>query len=838
MAGTRILALLLLVLAPSTVLASEPSPPLPHGVLVRGGTMRLFNGRVPTCLTFSPDGRILASGDEDGRAHLWDRGSGKELRLGEHDGEVWCIQFLPDSKTVLTAGSDQCIRFWDPATGKELRHLEGHQGAIWSLALGSDGKTLASGSSDGTVRLWDLATGKQIRCLVENQGDVFAVAFAPDGNTLATVQSRDILAGEGADAIHLWDPATGKKLRTLEGHEGRIRALAFAPDGKFLATAAEDGPVRLWEAGTGKLARSLPGHQDGARCVTFTSDGRRLVSGGADGHLRRWDVASGKEVDHREAHEAPVCSLAFSPDGQFLASGGEDHYIINWLAADLSGHHDRIRHVALSPDSRLFATASRDRSVRVWDMGTGRQVASFEIEEPLDALAFHPNGRNLVGMEENTCVRVWDMKTGKEVRKYQLRGEEESVLPIQLSADGSRFSAQVGNGLVILSWDALTGKALPTITLDVFDASSLARHEFSPDGKFLFIYAEADRMESVMVARIEVATGKELARDIVRFGRSKKEENENAREDRSDLDEPKEDSHTPDIYLTPDGRHLVLTRFPTETTATLWDVVTGRRLQKWEGYFPENGLLRLSPTGKLLATPRGADDPDLHLTELLSGQECARLSGVGSRVQNAIFAPDGRHLVTLHEDLTFSVWDLVRQAQEVKPATELSAKELEAQWAALADPDAGRAWRARWALAAASKSAVPFLHKQLQFPADQERLAKLLVDLESSKFPIRRQAELDLEGLGAVAEPALREALTKKPTLDLKRRLENIQKNVKTAPTTPAVLRLIRAVEVLEHADTPEARDTLRALAERTPAVRVTEVAREAVARMKARGNE
>jgi WD40 repeat protein len=205
-----------------------------------GYTSRWFSTPTVDDVAFSPDGRLLATGQADKTAQLWDPATGKHLRtLTGHDDRVWGVAFSPDGRLLAISSWDKTARLWDPATGKHLRTLTGHDDEVVGVAFSPDGRLLATTSRDKTARLWDPATGEPLRTLTGHDDAVVGVAFSPDGRLLAT-GSRDQTA-------RLWDPATGEPLRTLTGHAGAVVGVAFSPDGRLLATASQDATARLWD---------------------------------------------------------------------------------------------------------------------------------------------------------------------------------------------------------------------------------------------------------------------------------------------------------------------------------------------------------------------------------------------------------------------------------------------------------------------------------------------------------------------------------------------------------------------------------------------------------------
>jgi WD40 repeat protein len=326
-----------------------PSPP-PRGA---GESARVVVPTPPSMLQVPPS---QAAADE-GLLHV----------LRAHAGWVHSVAFHPDGRILASGSQDGMVRLWDVAGGQEIQWPLKGTSPVYSVAFSFDGHTLAWGSEDGRVRLWYMTGGREVRWRLRCTSSVYSVSFSPSG---------DVLASASADAVVLWDVQNGREMRQLRGHTHVVQSTTFSPAGRILASAGGDKTVRLWNVAGGKAVqvRRLQGHTEPVWSTAFSPDGRILASGSYDKTVRLWDVESGRVVRLLEGHAGGVNSVAFSPDGRVLASASLDAIVL-WDVTSgqemgqLKGHTHLVQSVAFSPDGRVLASGSWDETVRLWRTG-------------------------------------------------------------------------------------------------------------------------------------------------------------------------------------------------------------------------------------------------------------------------------------------------------------------------------------------------------------------------------------------------------------------------------------------------------------------------------------
>jgi RNA polymerase sigma factor (sigma-70 family) len=457
------------------------------GDLVTGkDPVSFFRGQDPP-LGLSPDGKTLAVGGVGKPGlRLLDVMTGKEVcRLNGHPHGVNAVAFSPDGKTVASTGLDETIRWWDQDTGKEIRKATWREARAYPLstpdrlAFTPDGKTLVSTGGDCTLRLWDAATGEQRQGPEGHEGGVGMVAFSSDGKTLASCSYDDL-------TVRLWDVAGGRPLHALR-HPASVRRARFSPDGRHVISGGGDGAVRVWDAATGKEVRALrlsdPAHGGRREQVTnlaLSGGGKQVVSlsvgfgfkdAGQSYRLTTWDVATGKRLNEREVTGDFLS--AFSPDGVLLAGlegGGiavrevATGKVIRSLGVP-AGADNFWYPLVFSPSRKLLAavtskrivdgaTRRLDRTVRVWEVASGKELWNCPTPCWGQAMAFSPDGKRLAWAGDD-LLAVHDAATGEQLLRRQ--GFDASAYSLAFSPGGTRLATGLSNATVLV-WDVSAEK--------------------------------------------------------------------------------------------------------------------------------------------------------------------------------------------------------------------------------------------------------------------------------------------------------------------------------------------------------------------------------------------
>jgi WD40 repeat protein/transcriptional regulator with XRE-family HTH domain len=402
-------------------------------------------------VVFSPDGKLLASGSWDDTIILWDMEARQPLGqpLSGHTDGVTSIAFSPDSRTLVSGSYDSQVILWDVGARQLIdRPLSGHTDIVSSVAFSPDGKILASGSFDGTTIVWDVATRQLVGQLRgENTDAIRSIAFSPDGRILAS--------GSYDGTITLWDVETRQPMgQPLSGHTDVVFSVAFSPDGKILASGSPDASIILWDLERRQPIGPL--FSEPVHSVAFSPDGKLLASGSFDSTVTLWDAERRQIIGKLpNRHRNAVISVTFSPDGKLLASGSYDGTMILWdvetrqpIGQPLSAHASAVFSVAFSPDGKILASGSNDSTIILWEVSSLLN-RSIETEQPVGqqltgysggvfSVAFSPDGKLLAaGTKDKTVVlrdvnvdpASWIQKTCQRVGRNLTAAEWVQYFP-------------------------------------------------------------------------------------------------------------------------------------------------------------------------------------------------------------------------------------------------------------------------------------------------------------------------------------------------------------------------------------------------------------------------
>ncbi len=441
--------------------------------------------------SFSPDGKLLASGSRDRTARIWDASTGRLRQVLQHQGYVLAEQFSRDGSSLVTSSQDGAAYVWDVATGQRELLLVGATGAINAAAFSPDGSEIATASDDRLARIYYGQDGRLLAPLAGHRQAVTSIAFDPNGETVVT--------GSSDGTARLWDAlplgtlvpidersspvqafwagehavsVAGRRARILTRSGRLVKQLtmpspitATAVDGSTFALADRSGHLLVYRHGISHVIREA-----GTTALTFLSGGRLLLG---RGHTVRY--ADGSPLLERLG--GPVLGLS-AGGGRFLVRSPESVRVYTDSGTLVSTIPVAAQHAVLSPGGLGVAT-TKGEIAQLWDASTGRLRHTLKGHTQLiNDVEYSPDGRKLVTVSSDHTGLIWDTRTGRLLQS--LVGHFFAVNTGSFSPDGhwvvttSQFTA----GL----WNADTGQLLFYLGRDT---ARLTAASFSPSGNWI-----------------------------------------------------------------------------------------------------------------------------------------------------------------------------------------------------------------------------------------------------------------------------------------------------------------------------------------------------------------
>ncbi|KAL6787103.1 quinon protein alcohol dehydrogenase-like superfamily [Trichoderma sp. SZMC 28012] len=530
-----------------------------------------------SCITISPDGKLLASMSLSGTT-IWDIATGSRLKTLKNPDEEFAtfhrhdpyLLFSPNGQHLAAVDERWAgIIIWDITSSEPIQRLQGYMHLGCNLSFSPDGKRLASGSDEDTIIIWDLASGRRMRTLENTERVVLEktldeawetdpdipnhclkLRFSPDLSLLAFRDLNDDIKildlssfqyikvikwarpinGEPCmtflpnrqlavtamnypalecNCIKVLDIDANKVLRTLRGHIQRIDSVEVTPDGSQLISASRlDRTIRLWDIDPESADSNMwEEHEMYDLPMAFSRDGSKFALASRENSITISHTATSSHVQTLIGHQGGVIDcIDISSDGKLLASASSDNIVKIWNIAEnaciqtLEGHTGRIRSVKFSPDSQRLA--SNDHTIRIWDLVTSSYLTLIDCGSVTSrSIHFSQDGKILVSGSDYGHVKVWETIAGKCIQTWQhpIPNFIQS-LSAAITPDGKTIAVNSANCLRI--WSEIEGKYECVQTLEQHGryATTMA---FSPDGRQL-IYGSSTDNTTKHSRRLEV----------------------------------------------------------------------------------------------------------------------------------------------------------------------------------------------------------------------------------------------------------------------------------------------------------------------------------------------
>ncbi|HMU46823.1 MAG TPA: caspase family protein [Chitinophagaceae bacterium] len=468
-------------------------------------------------IQFSPDDKLLLSTSLDGTARFWDTRTGAELLSLEDSGSVINAIYSPDSHKLALL-SFTGVSVWDANTKELLFRLKEHFNVIYDATFNGVGDKLITASGDSIARIWDINNGRLIHELKGHTSEVNCAAFSPDDERVVT--------GSSDGTCKLWNSYTGELVATMKGHTSAVYKAFFSPAGGRIISIGFDSLVKSWNGYTGEYIGEIKGMDprfkrdvnivsynnegdilllagyllrivnlktkevidnmndnsliDGA---IFSPDGTKILTSGLDSICRVRNAKDGKLLVRTSLQPGRIENMAFSNDGKKIAfvCNGEIRILetrSGILLKAIRNHNDAVKDIVISTDGKTIATASIDRSIKIWDTNTWELKGNLVGHTgSVNTLLFISPGKNLLSTSDDSTIRKWNLEIKNQVKvSEKLAGRIETA---SCSPDLKEIAVGAGNDLYLMNTHLDIRLHIKAHTQAIETAL------FSPDGKII-----------------------------------------------------------------------------------------------------------------------------------------------------------------------------------------------------------------------------------------------------------------------------------------------------------------------------------------------------------------
>ncbi|MGH3012196.1 MAG: toll/interleukin-1 receptor domain-containing protein [Gaiellaceae bacterium] len=452
-----------------------------------------------TRLSLDPEQSLLLASEAAGRAQTQEARDALEQALLSSRvrrsveagaGPVASVAFSPDGELLLTADRN-AARLWEVESGRPTGVFPGHESPVNGAAFDEQGEHVAVARDEGGIEIWSVAREEVVGRL---QGD----SLGDNAVRFATREGRSWLLSAGlSGTTHIYDVAEQRRIAAFK-LDANAQSVSLSPDGERVVVAYVEGPTRVWDVASERQVLSLP--SQGAWTAAYSSDGQWIVTGDAD-DARIWDAETGELVRELTGSSSiGIISAAFSPDDTKVATGGTNGDLRIWDAgsgrelAVLGGHSDQATTVAFNEDGTHVASGSDDGSARVWEVDNGQTFT--QIGGGTEAFqSFSWTGKYALTGGPGGTVSVWPVEKNTRPTKLPVSPAERAWF----STNDERLLVETATGIELWRVGSWTrAGALPPESLDLTSAA------LSPDNRFL-VTANQGRVATVWnISRGEV----------------------------------------------------------------------------------------------------------------------------------------------------------------------------------------------------------------------------------------------------------------------------------------------------------------------------------------------
>ncbi|PFX26688.1 Transducin beta-like protein 3 [Stylophora pistillata] len=425
--------------------------------------------------------------------------TGKVVHTLQEEGDVIsCFAASPDDKFCVTASKSLLLRQWEWNTGEQIRTWKAvHRAPIVAMTFDTTSTLLATGSSDSTVKVWDIIKQYYTHNFKGSQGVVSLVSFHPNTNALQLFSASDDCK------IRVWDLKKSRCVAVLESHFSVVTSLAFSHSGEIMISSSRDNVLNMWNISDKKLQKTIPAFEGIESVITLPKasscpgckdkEKEYFMTAGSKGQLRVWSFQDGKCVftqtvlsarsnkgkdnNDEDVNQQIVHATLCKNLGQ-VAVVTFDHNVVFHELESLKrtkqldspiklsvkltekAHDKGINSVAISPNDKLLATGSQDKTAKIWMISNGSLLGTVRgHKKGIWCVRFSPVDQCLATSSADSTIKIWALSDFTCVKT--LEGHTSSVLKICFLTRGMQIVSSGSEGLLKL-WTIKTNECVKT----------------------------------------------------------------------------------------------------------------------------------------------------------------------------------------------------------------------------------------------------------------------------------------------------------------------------------------------------------------------------------------
>src|ERR1043166_1821239 len=386
----------------------------------------------------SPNGQVFAEIDKN-TINLTDKQTDSVIRvLSGHTNTVLTLTYSPDGRTLASGSADNTIKLWDVATGRVLYTFKGYpySHAPAALVFSKDSKLLAGASENNSVKIWDTATGTEKKSFP--QVNVLSIAFSRKDDLLAVGGERGLLK--------VWNIAKGTEVFASNGHSDDILCLAFDDGSEVLASGGRDKRIKLWDIGSGRELRTLEGGLGAVVYVGFLN-AQQLLSESLESVLEVRDKRRKQTIQTFRGLAENGTNVLLSPDRKTLAFQTDEG--IQFLDVLTGKPSFEIKWNKANEQRDIVKENSWDELADEESIVFGKDKFAVSFLRSNRKSEVKTNIKNLGGINTFT-LKVWSLRDKGNLESHSVDIFDRSVERLFFSPDGRWLIAV---GLKIWLWD-------------------------------------------------------------------------------------------------------------------------------------------------------------------------------------------------------------------------------------------------------------------------------------------------------------------------------------------------------------------------------------------------